>query len=99
MGYYMAYKIYVGTCYTCSISSNRNFGDEGTHHLAAALKKNKYVKILMYVFTIIVCHMPFNTCLVFSCANNRMGHCNITGVGGRYLADMLKSNKTLIELL
>lgn len=33
----------------CSISSNRKFGDEGTRHLAAALKNNKHVTILACV--------------------------------------------------
>ena len=31
-----------------SIGSNRKFGDEGTRHLAAALKNNKHVTLLRY---------------------------------------------------
>ena len=43
---HMACSIY--TIPTCSISSNRKFGDEGTRHLAAGLRNNKHVTLLKY---------------------------------------------------
>lgn len=82
-----------------SISSNRKFEDEGTRHLAAALKNNKHVTLLKYVSCILFVSALIPSLSMYQLTINRMGHCSITNIGGRYLADMLKGNKTLIELL